>query len=542
MPETSNQQGKTPLETLLMNEPDKARRMFLLAFQMEFLRSPEDALTSFNTPDGALLKYEQARIKAIADVIAERTGADPEQIINPETRTEEQQRLIWEITGRDMQRRIRDYLDSNFVAALTIIKEHAETLEDNIYAVIWEDTPEDAEADPVLDIPHLTALYFFALHTDIDPRSKGNFDSPENREELIQIFDRMDAFYRANRDYLSSAASFAAAFIAAEKPANAEDILKVVTRKVDSLDYPLDKPNDVIWGLLGEIPKNGQYAFHMERRGSKAPVLTLFSIDFSKIEEQIEASGGKITRKLSQYDKRVYVAAASIYNSGQNVFSFTRLYEAMGNTGRPGAPDFAKLEASIKKLEGAIITLDNKAEIEAGYKYPKFKYYGSLMPLEFVKAEIDGVPVDAAIHLFREPPLISFARQRKQFTTIALKMLQAPVSKTENALAIEDYLLEYIARTKDERKSSAETLTKLQGIKAENRTEKDNQRIEKLKKELDKPIRILTATIFEKAGITDRRVKKRATETTIPTLLTHYKNNGFIRAFTSDKNGFTIIA
>lgn len=428
-------------------------------------------------------------------------------------------------------------------AGIDIISEYATQNNDNTYTAFFIGIRRAKLTDEqvhVLYIPTLAVFYYLALHPEIDPRGAGIFDVDENKAGLLEVFAQMDTFYKANRDFLQDEQAFLTAFLEHANPKDAEKLIKVVTRKIDSLDYPIDKVNSNIWGLLGEMPKNGQIALHMEKRGSKTPVLTLYSIDFSKVEELIEASGGKITRKLSQYDKRVCTAAASLYNSGQSVFSFTRLYEAMGNTGRPGKSDFDKLEAAIKKLEGAIIMLDNKAEVDAGYKYPKFKYYGSLMPLEFVKAEIDGVTVDAAIRLFREPPVISFARQRKQFTTVALKMLQSPVSKTENTLAIEDYLIEYISRAKDERKSCKEALNKLQRVKVENRTDKDEQRIDELKEELKKPIRILISTIFEKANIPRGGIQQRAKDTIIPALLNHYKANGFITSYTSDKKGYSV--
>ena len=541
MPE-SNNIPLTHLGEIIANEPDKAQSMAVIDFYMEALKDPEDALVKAEAPDYIFAAYAEKRMRAFAQMISEQTGADPEQIINPETRTEEQQKLLVELSGRSMMQRFQAYLKSNFASAKILLMDIAKEAGEGIYLPIYDTTATPEDMQGLLDVPHMAALYFFALHPEIDPQGQDGFKNDENKKELFGIFARMDEFYRGNRDFLQNEQTFATAFIKADNPENADKVIKVVTRKIDSLDYPIDKVNSSIWSLLNTPPEDGQIALHTEKRGSKNPVLTLYSIDFSKVEELIEASGGKITRKLSQYDKRVCTAAASLYNSGQDVFSFTRLYEAMGNIGRPGKNDFAKLEAAIKKLEGAIIMLDNKAEIEAGYKYPSFKYYGSVMPLEFVKAEIDGVTVEAAIHLFREPPVISFARQRKQFTTVTLKMLQSPVNKNENSLAIEDYLIEYIARAKDERESIKKALSGLQRKKAENRTEQEIQRIDELKKELEKPIRIKLATIFEKAHIPAGGTQARAREATIPKLLKHYKDNGFISDFTSDKNGYSITA
>ena len=76
------------------------------------------------------------------------------------------------------------------------------------------------------------------------------------------------------------------------------------------------------------------------------------------------------------------------------------------------------------------------------YKYNHFRYDAALLPLERMQAIVNGQTVDSAFHLFREPPLITFAKERKQVTTIERKVLQTPISKTNQNLLIEDYLLE----------------------------------------------------------------------------------------------------
>lgn len=538
---------------------DLAQKMALVAFDMEALKDAEDAL--FSRAEDAegeqrelflrhLEQFQRVHFESLVQEVAQQTGADPAQIANKNTRTPEQEKALIEATNRRQLARIDAFWNSNYMTVFGILQ-NTKSIFDPDPAEIANYPGFDADDYDFWNIKESFVWYYLTTRPDLRPSAectmtKEEYDSFE--KELIKAFNKFEAFlldyYGDKQKVIDSEddeyINAIKAYVKHENPANADEIIKVITRKIDSLNYPVDKVNNNIWSLLATPPQDGQVGMHMEKRGSKKTVLSLYSIDFSKVEELIEASGGKITRQLSQYDKRVCIAAASLYNSGQTVFSFTRLYEAMGNTGRPGSNDFAKLETAIKKLEGAIIMLDNQAEVDAGYKYPSFKYYGSIMPLEFVKAEIDGVTVDAAIHLFREPPVITFARQRKQCTTVALKMLQSPLNKTENTLAIEDYLIEYISRAKDERKGFKEALNKLQRIKVENRTEKDEQRIEELKEQLKKPIRLLTATIFKKANITSGATQKRARETTIPTLLNHYKDNGFITGFTKDKFGYSI--
>ena len=78
----------------------------------------------------------------------------------------------------------------------------------------------------------------------------------------------------------------------------------------------------------------------------------------------------------------------------------------------------------------------------------KFQYTGTLLPSEDYSAVINGNLTDKAINFLREPPLITFSKERGQFTTFCIEILQSPLSKTDINLKIEDYLLERIARIK----------------------------------------------------------------------------------------------
>ena len=156
----------------------------------------------------------------------------------------------------------------------------------------------------------------------------------------------------------------------------------------------------------------------------------------------------KITKKLTQFDKRVYIAISALFNEGNKVISLTQIHRTMGNEKRPSKEQLEKINNSITKMTGARITLDNSKEIKANYGYDKFIYDGSLLPLERGAAVVNGQLADAAIHIFREPPAMSFAKQRKQITTLDIKLLQSPLNKTESNLLIDDYLIERIARAK----------------------------------------------------------------------------------------------
>lgn len=284
----------------------------------------------------------------------------------------------------------------------------------------------------------------------------------------------------------------------------AADPLFITAVQANILEYPLDKPNSALWNYLdtaAHADQNGQIGFAVERSGSGKEITTYYSIDFEAIE------GLTVSKVLTPYDKRVYIATAGLHAAGNEVVTASQIHIAMGNTTRPSPAQIDKINASIDKMAFARITLDNTQEATA-FKKEKilFKYDGYLLPCERVSAYINGQLSDTAIHLLRVPPLISFAKQRGQITTIPIKLLASPISKTEDNLIIEDYLLERIFHMKNG--------------KAKNK--------------------ILYKTLFSACRITGRKQQERARKDKIPRYLDYYKQEHEIKGYTVDADGITI--
>lgn len=284
-----------------------------------------------------------------------------------------------------------------------------------------------------------------------------------------------------------------------DKATNNKELPSITVRKMDGVDFPLDKVNANMWKLLEDT--NGQYEFKFDvsKKGSAQPIDIYYVLDFSELQN------ASITKKLEIYDKRVYLAIAALYNGGYDRVSILQIYNTMGYKGRPGASDIKKINSSITKMNGAKLYINNMAEAKA-YKYDRFEYDGQLLPMERVKGIVNGQVAEAVIHIFREPPMVSFARQRKQITTINVRLLDTPLSKTSANMELEDYLLERISHMK---KGSVRK-------------------------------RMLLATIYENANIKTIKQKQRAPEK-IKKLLEHYKENGFIKGYRIDDKGVTII-
>lgn len=280
--------------------------------------------------------------------------------------------------------------------------------------------------------------------------------------------------------------------------------LRIVSRRLSRMEYPLDKPNTQIWNLITE-DTNGQIRFDIAvedatSKRKKKEINILYAINFDELPK-----GLSITKRLEPYDKLVYIAIGALYNAGHKAMTVGMIYSAMGYTGRPSSTDIKKIDQSITKMSSAHIFLDNTEEIQSGYSYPSVRIDSSLLPMERVSLIVNGQVSDLALKLYREPPMISFAKDRKQVTTIEPKLLQAPVSKTNQNLLIQDYLIERIARAKNGKGST----------------------------------KILYSTMYERANITTAKQKQRA-PAKVKDLLDHYVSCNFITGYTMNKDGITI--
>lgn len=283
----------------------------------------------------------------------------------------------------------------------------------------------------------------------------------------------------------------------------AEELQKVFAGDTDNLPIPLDRVNQFeLWGLNAwkdRKAEGNQLVFEAWTINESAPAKVdfVYSVDFEALD------GLKLSQPFTQYDKRVYIACAGIYAAGGAITSIRQIHNAMGGEGNPAPNQRKKILESLDKMSLTQVKITNDKEVQA-YKEnpdlftrepPQIQYKGNLINIEMVTAIIKGKETDA-VHILREPPLISFARARKEITTIKRELLESPQSKTEQVIAIQDYLIYHIKR-KD-------------GVKTK---------------------RLAYSTICDQCGITSRTSRQNAPKK-IKTELQHYKNSGFIESFT----------
>lgn len=284
------------------------------------------------------------------------------------------------------------------------------------------------------------------------------------------------------------------------------ELPRIMMNPTDLLSYPLDKPNHVIWDLLAATEIPGQIGMgsidlniRTSPRGVSPASVVYCSLSFDAIEDV------KISKQLTPFDKRVYIAAAALYNGGNSIISASQIHRMMGNSTSANAVETKKINDSLTKMGAARVYLDSTKE---GSRHPRFKYDAPLLPFERISAYINNTLTESAIKLFREPPLMTFARERGQITPITVQLLDVPhVSKSEANLRLEDYLIDRIGHMKRAGSNA--------------------------------PRKILYTTVFDRCGITEKKQRQRA-PAKIQKCLNHYKACGWIADYTAGNDGITI--
>lgn len=287
----------------------------------------------------------------------------------------------------------------------------------------------------------------------------------------------------------------------------AEELPRIISNPADLVNYPLDKPNAYIWNLLASADPNGQIALDIDttsekdRKKGKEAI-----IKFGLLFDEEAMDNVRLTKQLTPFDKRVYIAAAALHNAGNHIMTATQIHKMMGNRRQPKTEQLEKIHASLNKMRAATVYIDTSKEVQVNKGYSKFVYDGSLIEFRRISAYINNTWTDAAIMLLAEPPLITFAKNRRQITAVPRLLLESPVSKTNANLMIDDYLIERISHMKNNPKLSR---------------------------------KMLFSKIYERCQVKTKLQRSRAPEK-IRRYLDYYQQCGFINGYSEDKDGVSI--
>lgn len=317
-------------------------------------------------------------------------------------------------------------------------------------------------------------------------------------------------FYYKHFEYIYAAVKAAKQAVSKELEPIKEEPLRqrqhipnVTSLAIRSIGYPTDKVNCHLWGNL-RIGKQTILKAESDRdraRGKRADIIVMLNFE--------ELDGVKISRPLTIYDKRVFIAVANLVNEGQYILTPTMIDKAMGATTKTAKTDKEKILESLAALVRARVTIDNTTEAKL-YGYERIKGDFPLLAASIVTAYVDGQLTEGALQVAELPKLFQFSINRDQVTTIPIKLLESPISKTKANMTLEDYLIRRISQMNN-----------------------PNKKV---------PNKILLSTLYDQCGITDRKQRSRLIKEKLPTLLDHYVKTEYIKSYTLDDKSITIIS
>lgn len=424
--------------------------------------------------------YSKTATEALLTLAAEAAGVTVEELQCQ--RAPEQAKFFQIIHNLFTERHIELFKASRYCQAMRLLKPLEQHFDDRC---------------SIIDLKRQAVLYFFATNEELESVEPEPLTEPQ-KEKIIDVFYRLDKFYMEhyNEEENDSTEPLTLYdFIESENPGNTT-LPIIITKKIQEISYPLDKVNSSFWGLMpGEQATLKAESDRDSRKGKEANIYVLLDFD------EMKGTGITISRPLTSYDKRVFIAAANLKEQGHDTVTTAQIYEAMGNKGRPATSQRRKILRSIETMSLCRVTLDNTEEAAIYTKYDKVKRTFYLLPTTIDKGYVNGLVVDDAINIIELPRLFTFAKQRGQFASTSVALLESPMSQTEANLQLEDYLLTRISRMKNAKKH----------------------------KKPCSPV-ILLDTLYKNCNINDKHKRSRATEK-IERLLQHYQKEGFIKGY-----------
>ena len=246
---------------------------------------------------------------------------------------------------------------------------------------------------------------------------------------------------------------------------------KISTSKLSDIFYPIDKVNSELWNCfsIGENTPLKAESDKDSRKGKQASIYVM--LDFNELD------GVKISRPLTSFDKRVFIAISNKREAGQEILTFSQIYEAMGGISRPDKSIRDRIIESIETMSRAIVSIDTTEENKIYPRLDKIVWESQLLHIEKVKGYSRGQITDYAIRIIETPKLYLFAKQRNQITSAPLELFESPISKTEANLSLEDYIFPRIARMRNSTKISRTILIETVCQKCNINTKKQRQRL-----------------------------------------------------------------
>lgn len=238
----------------------------------------------------------------------------------------------------------------------------------------------------------------------------------------------------------------------------------------------------------------GEQLLELESKGRiRKQIRTKVSFSYEGIDIQAK-------KDFTLFDQEVHDAIVTLYLAENKFISPAMVYRAMTgkkNSESVHASKLKKIEESIDKCMFSKLSID-ASEAAALYGYDEAVYSGALLAAEKVSVVMGGHRI-IAYKVMAEPLLYRYAKSCKQITAVDIKLLDTPVTKTDDTIVLQGYLLRRIEMMK---------------------TDKRNDRI------------ILYDNIYEIVNISkNQKVQAKRTREYVKDILTYWVEEGYIRKY-----------
>ena len=455
----------------VMQDPrnDLLHKISHVLLDVDLMKDVEDAISSRitdSTSEAArdmwhkiLDRYERGHFASLVKEVADQTGADPAQIANRDTRTPEQQQALLEASARRQLARMDKFFESDYMKVVRALGEVDSLFE------------EPADPDEI-GVKESFILYYFTTRPDIRPSEAGQFTQAD-KEALIEQYKRFEAFIvkyfdgveRANAARDGEWTAALEAFISAENPADAQEIIEHLT---SVLPEKYVVPNNKLANTMTRgIIDIGRITLEESRRGAKKLVETTCILTYEG--DNVHLSG---RQPFTEYDRNVYNAVSSLYVYGDksHVVTPAMVYRAMTgltDSEKPTAGQLAAVTRSLDKMRFIRARIDCTAELQARRVTLNSQQINGgeidtyLLTADAIKVKAGGQTVKA-YRIIKTPILYEYAAAVKQVLTLPASVLDvkeisemtvdgakkltigARLPNTESRILIKGYLIRRI--------------------------------------------------------------------------------------------------
>lgn len=223
-----------------------------------------------------------------------------------------------------------------------------------------------------------------------------------------------------------------------------DGLMNIPYRKLEKLMIPNTKATNKAFDNHTDLSDETEIVVS-SRKAKQEVVIT------TKVVSQLDATGIRLTRQLSEQDRCVFDAVCTLFESGQTVFSAKQVYQTYTGADKPNEKALENVENSLNKMRTTLIDIDWTAHAqmkglddETAPQNVTVTRNGYLLPLESMTFKSGGKVV-TGYQIIKEPAYLTYSRLTGQLITIPAEMLKLEsINRTPERVAIHHYILRHV--------------------------------------------------------------------------------------------------